>query len=294
MDSAPGPDGFTPRIVKDLFSFWPFFMFFLMLVNFCFSVGWVPLAWFCSIIFVLYKGKGCPTLCDSFRGIALCSVFGKVYERLLLFRLQEWWCTSWIFRVTQFGFRAGSSTLDAVLVLRNLVHCICRVHRVPLHAVFIDIKKAFPPVSRPLLFERLLALGVPRPLVHAIRAFYVCNRTQLRVGNFLSRFFVVTIGLLEGSILSPMLFSIVISIVWTVVKPGVLPGASEFVFRFDDVRVMAFADDLVILSPSREKLASVLANLDAELSKLNLFLNLVKTKVIVVSAPWPYVHCSNQ
>jgi hypothetical protein len=280
MDSAPGPDGFTPRIVKDLFSFWPFFVFFLMFANFCFVAGWVPAAWLCSIIFVLYKGKGDPRLCDSFCGIALCSILGKVYERLLLFRLQKWWRASWIFHISQFGFRAGSSTIDAVFVLRNLVQCICRVHRVPLHAVFIDIKKAFPSVSRPALFERLTALGVPWPLVNAIRAFYICNRTCLRVGNYLSRFFVVTCGLLEGSILSPMIFSLVIAVVWSVVCPGILPGSDDFVFRFDDVWIIAFADDLVILSPSREKLASVLANLDVELSRLNLFLNLVKTEVM--------------
>jgi hypothetical protein len=36
MDSAPGPDGVTPKLAKDLFAFLPFFMIFLTLVNFCF------------------------------------------------------------------------------------------------------------------------------------------------------------------------------------------------------------------------------------------------------------------
>jgi hypothetical protein len=149
-----------------------------------------------------------------------------------------------------------------------------------LHAAFIDIKKAFPSVSRPILFERLIQLGVPWPLVWAIRSFYVCNRTRLRVGNFLSRFFVVTVGLLEGSILSPILFSIVISVVWTIVQPCAFPGPENIVFQRDGVWVLAFADDLVILSPSREKLASVLIALDSELTKLNLYMNLAKTEVM--------------
>jgi hypothetical protein len=280
MASAPGPDGYTPTIAKTLFSFRPFFLFFLSFVNFCFLAAWVPFSWLCSEIFVLYKGKGDPILADSFRGIALCSMFGKVYERLLLSRLARWWRNSTLFFLPQFGFRSGSSTLDAVFVLRSIVQCVCRFHRLPLHAAFIDLKKAFPSVSHPMLFSHLTRLGVPRPLVAAIRAFYVFNRSRLRVGNYLSQFFVVTLGLLEGSILSPLLFSILVSFVWEVVNPSAFPGDNNFVFRIDDVWVLAFADDLVILSPSREKLAAVLAKLDREFTSFNLVMNLSKTEVM--------------
>ncbi len=242
-------------------------------------MAWIPLAWRCSEIFILYKGKGDPTSPDSYRGISLCCILAKTYERLLLYRLTKWWEKSSLFRLTQFGFRAGSSTLDAVFVLRNLVNFVCRLNRSPLHACFIDLRKAFPSVSRPALFQRLLLLGVPRPLVAAISSFYQLNLARLRVGNFLSRRFLVTLGLLEGSILSPLLFSIVFSLVWQVISPSDLPGVNS-VFRLDDVWVIAFADDLVVLSPSRERLASVLALLDAELASFNLFLNLGKTEVM--------------
>jgi hypothetical protein len=58
-----------------------------------------------------------------------------------------------------------------------------------------------------------------------------------------------------------------------------LPGPNS-VFRVDDIWVIAFADDLVVLSPSRERLASASATLDAELAKFNLILNLGKTEVM--------------
>ncbi len=159
MASAPGPDGFTPKLVKDLFSFQAFFMFFLMFANVCFESAWNPLsAWKHAEIFILYKGKGNPTLSDSYRGIALCCILAKVYERLLLFRLKRWWKSSSPFFLSQFGFCSGSSTLDAVFVLQNLVNFVCRLNREPLHATFIDLKKAFPSVSR---------IGVPVPLISA-------------------------------------------------------------------------------------------------------------------------------
>jgi hypothetical protein len=84
---------------------------------------------------------------------------------------------------------------------------------------------------------------------------------------------------LEGSILSPLLFSIVFSIVWSVLTPSDLPGVGS-VFRFDDLWIIAFADDLVVLSPNRARLSAALVSLDGELSSFNLFMNLGKTEVM--------------
>ncbi len=273
MDSAPGPDGLTPRLIKDLkdlFSSQAFFVFFLMFVNFCFLNAWVPEAWKSSKIFILYKGKGNPFCADSYRGIALCCILAKLFERLLLFRLQCWWRSSSLYRLSQFGFRSGSSTLDAVFVLQTLVNFVCRLNRHELHACFIHLKKAFPSVSRLATFEYLIELGVPRLLVAAIRSLYQLNVTHLRIGSFLYRKFIVTLGLLEGSVLSPLLFSIVFSFVWRVVDPlSALLGVNS-AFKIDDVWILAFADDLVVLSPNRELLTRVLIQLDAEFLRFNL------------------------
>jgi hypothetical protein len=203
----------------------------------------------------------------------------KLFERLLLFRLLRWWRSSPLSRLTQFGFRAGSSTLDAVFVLQSLVSFVCRLHRRPLHACFIDLKKAFPSVSRPAMFGHLIDLGVPRPLFAAIRSFYQLNVTRLRIGSYLSRKFIVTLGLLEASILSPLLFSVVFSFVWQVIDPSVLPGVDS-ALKVDDVWILAFADDLVTLSPCRDRLVQALAKLDVELLQFNLKMNLVKTEVM--------------
>jgi hypothetical protein len=279
MKSAPGPDGVTPNLAKDLFSFFPFLLLFLTLVNFCFVTCWTPDDWRISVIFVLYKGKGDPLSPDSYRGISLCSIFAKVYERLLLNRLMLWWRRNPRYLDSQFGFRQGASTLDAVFVLRTLVNRNCRENNTPLHAVFIDLKKAFPSVSRTALFGRLRDLGVPSPLVAAIRSFYILNSARLRIGTFLSRPFVVTLGLLEGSILSPILFIIVFSFVWDTLRPCALPdGLKRCKIRGNEIWILAFADDLVVLSPSRKKLARSIRLLDREFRKFNLEMSLTKTE----------------
>jgi hypothetical protein len=281
MSSAPGPDGVTPKLAKDLFRFLPFFLFFLLFVNFCFFAHWTPDAWRIAEIFVLYKGKGDPCSPDSYRGISLCSIFAKVYERLLMTRLLAWWKSQRRSSNSQFGFRLGSSTLDAVFVLRNLIHFTCRQHRLPLHAAFIDLRKAFPSISRVHMFAHLRKIGVPTPLLLAIRSFYVLNAARLRVGNCLSRPFLVSLGLLEGSILSPLLFVIVFSFVWDILAPNDFPDPdSPQSLDLNGLWILAFADDLVILSPSRSRLAEALKTIDIELAQFNLQMSLQKTETM--------------
>ncbi len=281
MSSAPGPDGITPQLAKDLFKFLPFFLYFLMFANFCFFAHWTPDAWRVAEIFILYKGKGDPCSPDSYRGIALCSILAKVYERLLVTRLTSWWYSKRRSSASQFGFRLGSSTLDAVFILKSLIYFVCRQHHSPLHCAFVDLRKAFPSVARAQMFHRLQDIGVPLPLILAIRSLYILNTARLRVGSCLSRPFLVSLGLLEGSLLSPLLFIIVFSFVWDALSPSDFPDhRNPSVFRQNDLWILAFADDLVLLSPSRDRLMEALKTLDVELSKYNLSMSLQKTEVM--------------
>ena len=63
-----------------------------------------------------------------------------------------------MFTFPQFGFRSGSSTIDSVFVVRAILQYHKSVLRKTSHAVFVDIKKAFPSVKREALFARLRIL----------------------------------------------------------------------------------------------------------------------------------------
>jgi hypothetical protein len=168
-----------------------------------------------------------------------------------------------------------------LIIIDNLINNVCKRHRTPLHAAFIDLRKAFPSVARGPMFERLRDIGVPTPLILAIRSFYMINISRLRIGSYLSRPFLVSLGLLEGSILSPLLFVIIFSFVWDFVQPSPFPSHDDNVRpRVDSVWILAFADDLVILSPSRTKLQTVLRQLDTEMARFNLQMSLQKTETM--------------
>jgi hypothetical protein len=271
QSSSAGPDGFSPREMCATFASGPAFEFlFNNLLAMCLVLSYVPLQWREATMFVLYKGAGDPWDANNYRAIALTSTFGKLYERVLLSRVLKWFRSSRIWLLPQFGFRAGSSCTHAIFLLRTLVLDVMDTNRCPVYLAFVDLRKAFPSLGRDALFGRMISLGVPYPLVAAIRAFYVSNVARLRVDNMLTKDFFVSIGVLEGSVLSPCLFGILFSVIWDLFVTSAFPTPTLRVYSKDSLWFIAYADDLVVVTLCKEKLQAVLNKMFVELKEMNL------------------------
>jgi hypothetical protein len=285
LTSAPGPDGLPPRLLIEALSVSAFYVFLLQFLTMCFVLSYVPTQWREAHVFVLYKGKGDPLDPNSYRGISLTPILAKLYERVLLFRLQSWVATTNIVQLPQFGFRPRCSTIHAVFLLQSLVHEVVTLAKKPLYAIFIDLTKAFPSVDRDAMFQFLASKGVPSQLLKAIRAFYIGNSARLRVDNLLSVVIKVTLGVLEGSCLSPFLFSAVFSVIWEFVSCSDFPSDRPRVLNLGEIWLIAFADDVVILSTSASNLQTSILVLFSQLKKFNLCMNLIKTESLTFLPP---------
>jgi hypothetical protein len=246
------------------------FEFLFNLLAMCLLLAFVPDQWREATFFALYKGAGDPCDPSNYRGIALTSSFAKLYERVLLHRLHCWLRNSRLWMLPQFGFRSRCSCMHAIFLLRTTVLDILRGGKGPVFAAFVDLRKAFPSVGRDALFDRMLRLGIPYYLVAAIRSFYVSNVARLRIDNSLTKDFFVAIGVLEGSVLSPCLFGILFSVIWDLFPTTAFPTVRVRLYTLDSMWFIAYADDLVILTLSAEKLERTLNKMLAELRKLNL------------------------
>ena len=69
----------------------------------------------------IYKGKGDPGDTNCYRGIAVGSILGKLYEIILHNRANEKFETGMLRAVTQCGFRRQHGTIDAMFTLRHLI-----------------------------------------------------------------------------------------------------------------------------------------------------------------------------
>src|SRR6476469_9616849 len=105
----------------------------------------------------------------------------------------------------QFGFRPDRGTTDAIFIVRQVQEKYLAKGK-ELWKAFVDLEKAFDPVPRDVVRWALRKVGVAEWLVNVIKSMYV-NKTTAKDG--LSEEFGVKVGLHQGSVLSPLLFTIV-------------------------------------------------------------------------------------
>ena len=109
-----------------------------------FSSSAMPMDWSKMIVSPIHR-KSDKSNPENYRAIALLSVPGNVFNKILLERIKD--RTEEAVKDTQFGFRPGRGTTDAIFVVRQLMEK-AREHKIPLHFKFIDFKSAFDTIWR--------------------------------------------------------------------------------------------------------------------------------------------------
>ena len=195
--------------------------------------GVVPVDWRRSWMVNVYKGKGNALECSSYRGIKLLEHVLKVLERVIEARLRK---TVKIDEM-QFGFCPGKGTTDAIFIVRQVQEKFLGKQK-EMWMAFVDLEKAFDRVPREVLWWALRHVGVEEWMVNVIKSLYEGVTTAVRRNGEESESFEVKVGVHQGSVLSPILFNIVMQAIADNFKKG-LPWE------------LLYADDLVLLAESR-------------------------------------------
>ena len=106
---------------------------------------------------------------------------------------------------------------------------------------FVDLEKAFDRVPREVVWWALRYLGVDEWIVSVIKTMYEDATTEVRINGKSSRGFRVQVGVHQGSVLSPLLFIIVLE-------------ALSRKFRGGLPMELLYADDLVLMAETEELL----------------------------------------
>ena len=244
--------------------------------NGIFNSGHFPDNWSEAIMVPIYK-KNDPDDVNNYRGISLVSCLSKIFTGILNKRLNNWVDNNNIVSDAQFGFRRGRSTVDAIFVLNAIIQRILSKNE-RLACAFVDLRKAFDSIYRNALYFKLNRLGVNAKMLRIIRDMYTNVKACVRGCNSYSEFFKCAIGLKQGEVISPLLYSLFLEDLELYLCDDPNCGLS-----LDDITfiLMLFADDMVILGKSPSDLQNSLNMLHEYCKTWGLEVNTDKTKVVV-------------
>lgn len=174
------------------------------LINLMFSTGIFPSELKLAEVIPIHKG-GARDCVNNYRPISMLPTLSKVAEKLINKRLVNYLDSKTLLSKSQFGFRAGVSTSDAVHELVD--HIVTKLDNgKKVIGIFLDLAKAFDTVSAPLLMDKLEKLGI-RGIQHNLFQDYLSNRQQrVKIDENVSEDLPITYGVPQGSVLGPTLF----------------------------------------------------------------------------------------
>ena len=223
----------------------------------------MPDEWKTSVIVVIFKGKGDAVSCGSYTEVKLLEYAMKIVERVLERQIR----TLVNLNKMQFGFMPGNGTADAIFIVRRMQEEYQKKDK-KLYMCFVDMEKAFDRVPRKVIEWAIRKKGLSEVIVLAKTSLYDGAKTKVKVGSAHSEKFEEKVVVHQGSVLSPLLFAIVVDIFTENARRGV-------------VNELLYADDLVLVSEDMEDLKERFWNWKDALERKDLKVNTRKTKVMV-------------
>ncbi|CAG5093321.1 Similar to X-element\ORF2: Probable RNA-directed DNA polymerase from transposon X-element (Drosophila melanogaster) [Cotesia congregata] len=206
-NKAAGMDNISNEFLKNLPENWQLFI--LAYFNKILVTETLPLDWTKIITTMLFK-KGDPTDPENYRSIALINSITKVFTQILCSRIRKWAEAEKIIPEEQSGFQPGKSCANNVFTLLSLLQMQLRFGK-PVYTLFIDSRRAFDSVPHDKLWTKLMNLGLSSKLINILKILYDNAQMRVRVNGQLSEPVNVTLGVLQGEVLSPLLFILYLS-----------------------------------------------------------------------------------
>ncbi|CAF3704228.1 unnamed protein product [Rotaria sp. Silwood1] len=249
--------------------------------------------WTTAILIRLHKNKGSKAICDNYRGISLLTATSKVFSRIILNRVSS--VLDKRLLEEQAGFRPKRSTIDQIFTLQMVMEKTHELNK-PMHMCFIDIRKAYDSIHRPLLWQICSHYGISNKIIRMLQLMYTNTKGQVRINGELSPSFQIETGVLQGGIYSPILFNVFFDFVIrrVIEKAGILGikgielayGSNDF-FHPDsegyvtfNILVLMYADDLVVMCSNKADLKKFMYLFEEVTQECGLIMNISKTCIM--------------
>jgi hypothetical protein len=211
---------------------------------------------------------------NNYRPISVLPAISKIIEKMINNRLIAYLEKFKIISKSQFGFRKGLSTEDAVLALtKEITNQVDNGNKCL--AIFLDLKKAFDTVSHSTLIHKLETMGIREKSLDLLSDYLHDRSQKVKIGNHISEASQISFGVPQGSVLGPTLFLAYINDLTNLIV--------------EDGCVFSYADDTVVVFHGKtwestyEKAERGLNTVSSWLNTNLLTLNIAKTNFMCFS-----------
>ena len=168
------------------------------------ATGMIPANFKSSIIHPIHKKGKDPTSMDNYRGITVTSVFGKLFETLLLTRMTD---LNHNQSDQQYCFTKGLTPTMTSLILSEAEED-ARMREKPLYIATLDTQKAFDVVDHNVLLNKLYEEGLNRKLWLIVRELYWGLTAKIKWESCLSDSFKVFEGVRQRGVISTRFYKV--------------------------------------------------------------------------------------
>jgi hypothetical protein len=227
-NKSPGDDGLPYELLKHLHK--NALKILLNFYNKIWEGGILPKDWHHAIILPLLKPGKLPSNPESYRPISLTPTICKVMETMVTKRLQWFLEKNNLISKNQSGFRKHRCTSDQILKLQDTILKKLK-NKEHVLAIFIDFERAYDMLHVPTLLKKIQNVGIVGNTFDWVKNFLSHRSFQVKVGAELSDIFMQENGTPQGSVISPLLFLLMIN---------------DIPNGIDGVEMSLFADDSAI------------------------------------------------
>ena len=246
------------------------------IINSSFSHRIFPESWKRAIIKPIPKIPN-PILPTDYRPISLLTVFSKITEKSAAFQIIEYLNRKSLQDTKQSAYKQNHSTTTALLKITDDLYNALDDGELSL-LVLLDYSKAFDTINHRILFAKLKALGFTFDAVSWIVGYLTDRRQKVKTHNDESGWESIQYGVPQGSVLGPLLFSLVVHDISTCIKYGNYHMYADDTQIYYHFKLHQFANTI---SKANDDLNNI-----ADYSERNcLNINAGKSKYIVIGSP---------
>lgn len=131
-------------------------------------------------------------------------------ERIITRRITWFLETNRLLPPSQAGFREGRSTLDQILTLEAMILEGFN-GGINTYAIFLDLSNAYDSTWHEAVLYKMAKLKIAGKILKWVHSFLKNRRMRVRIDGTSSEYAQLNIGVPQGSVISPLLFLIMMS-----------------------------------------------------------------------------------